>query len=90
MQNTRGRGPALRAEVKTSVHEEGLVLMDVGRGRVFTANLVGARIWRGVAEGASVESVAETISCEFRVSKQQAMADTVAFLGQLERAGLLS
>jgi len=90
MQNTRVHGPALRSEVKTSVHEEGLVLMDVGRGRVFTANLVGARIWRGVAEGASVESVAETISCEFRVSKQQAMADTVAFLGQLKRAGLLS
>jgi len=90
MHNTGGHGPALRSEVKTSVHEEGLVLMDLGRGRVFTANAVGACIWRGVEDGASVESVAESISREFCVSKEQALADTAAFIGQLERAGLLS
>ena len=81
-----GHGSAVRA----SIHEDGVVLMHVGRGRVFSANVVGARIWQGVAEGASVETVAESISREFRVPEQQALADTEAFIGQLERAGLLS
>jgi hypothetical protein len=76
-------------DVQASVHDDGLVLLHAGRGRVFSANVVGARIWQGVLGGQTANCVAESLSREFHVPAEQALCDTTAFLGQLERAGLL-
>ncbi len=82
-------GSAAHLDVKASVHEDGLVLLHAGRGRVFSANRVGAHIWRGLTEGQSPELVAAAISREFEVPAERAHEDTIAFVAQLERAGLL-
>jgi len=56
---------------------------------VFSANRVGAMIWNSIEENRSLDSVAEAISSEFRISVQTARKDAALFLAQLESEGLL-
>lgn len=76
-------------EVKASVHPEGVVLIHHGRGAVFSANRVGARIWNGAAEHWSIQKLTASISNEFHIPPQDALKDAEEFLARLEAEGLL-
>jgi hypothetical protein len=76
-------------EVKASPNANGLVLIHLGKGTVFSANRVGAMIWNAVAERLSIEKVAETISAEFQIPAQTVRRDAAEFLAQLQAEGLL-
>ena len=90
--NTLGPGHlAFRVapDVKASVHPDGVVLIHLGRGTVFSANRVGAIIWNGAAERWSLDRVAASISSEFHIPEQTVQKDAVEFLEQLAAEGLL-
>jgi hypothetical protein len=76
-------------DVKASLHPNGVVLIHLGRGTVFSANRVGAMIWNGAAERWSIERVAESISSEFHIAPATVKQDTAEFLAQLAAEGLL-
>jgi len=76
-------------DVRASLHPDGVVLIHLGRGTVFSANRVGAMIWNGAAERWSIEKVAESISTEFNIPPQTVQQDAATFLAQLEAEGLL-
>jgi hypothetical protein len=76
-------------EVKASQHSDGVVLIHLGRGTVFSANRVGAMIWNGVAERRSLEKVAQSISGVFHIPPQTVQRDAAVFLAQLQAEGLL-
>jgi coenzyme PQQ synthesis protein D (PqqD) len=75
--------------VKASSHAEGMVFIHHGTGTVFSANRVGAMIWKGATEGRSLEEVTASISTEFDIPSQIVRQDAVAFLAQLQAEGLL-
>jgi hypothetical protein len=76
-------------DVKASLHADGVILIHLGRGTVFSANLVGARIWSGAAERWSMGKLAAFISGEFNISPETAQRDAAEFLERLEAEGLL-
>lgn len=76
-------------DVKASMHPDGVVLIHLGRGTVFSANRVGAMIWTGAAERWSIEKVAESISSEFHIAPATVQQDAAEFLAQLTAEGLL-
>jgi len=76
-------------DVKASLHPNGVVLIHLGRGTVFSANRVGAMIWKGAAEGWSLGKVAESISSELHVAPATVQQDAAEFLAQLAAEGLL-
>ncbi|HUP03774.1 MAG TPA: PqqD family protein [Bryobacteraceae bacterium] len=80
---------AVAAEVIASQHEDGVVFLHVGRGEVFEANGVGARIWRGIAAKEPVSAVAAAIAAEFGVEAALVERDAKSFLGDLEAHGFL-
>jgi len=71
------------------MHAEGAVLLHAGRGIVFAANRVGAAIWQALSSQTNIDRVAEAISTQFEVGSETARRDTLAFIAQLEGAGLL-
>ena len=71
------------------MHADGLVLIHAARGTVFSSNRVGAMIWRGAAERWNLAALTAAISGEFDVPQERARTDALAFLAQLEKAGLL-
>lgn len=76
-------------DVKASLHSEGIVLISLSRGTVFSANRAGAMIWNAAAEQWSLDRVAQSISSEFHVPAQTAQQDAAEFLAQLASEGLL-
>src|ERR1035438_8052272 len=76
-------------DVKASLHSEGVVLIDVRRGTVFSANRAGAMVWNAAAERWPLDRVAESISSEFHISAPAARHDAAEFVAQLAKEGLL-
>jgi hypothetical protein len=75
--------------VKASLHEGGVVWIDVDRGQVFSSNRVGAMIWNGVVERWSLDRMADSISRQFAISAEAARADADEYLTRLVAEGLL-
>ena len=76
-------------DVKASLHNEGVVLINVSRGTVFSANRIGAMIWNAAAERWPLDRIAESISSEFHIPAQAAQDDAAEFVAQLAKEGLL-
>ena len=69
---------------------DGIVFLHTGTGKLFTSNAVGARIWRGLADQASLQSIAAGISSELGVPQQQVEQDAESLLPRSRARGLVS
>ena len=76
-------------DVKASLHPDGVVLIHLGRGTVFSANRVGAMIWNGAAARWSTDKIAKSISSEFHLAPATVQQEAAEFLVQLAAEGLL-
>lgn len=76
-------------EAAASFHDDGIVILHTGKGRLFTSNETGARIWRGVERQLPVEAIAEEISDEYNIARTTAREHTGRFLAELERHKLI-
>ena len=76
-------------EAAASFHEDGVVILHVGKGSLFKANRTGARIWRGVEDKQSLESIVDAISGEYQIARTTAHLHALDFLTALERQTLI-
>ena len=81
---------SVAAEVTASFHGDGVVVLHAVEGRLFSANRVGADIWRGVARGLDVEAIAREIARGYGIAYATALADSERFLAELERHRLVA
>jgi hypothetical protein len=75
--------------VTASIHDTGIVFLHTGEGRLFTANHVGARIWRGVLRTMPVEAIAAEISRDYGIDTTIALEHTTRFVDELEQQRLV-
>jgi xanthine dehydrogenase molybdopterin-binding subunit B len=71
-----------------SVGEE-LVLLDLDRGIYYGLDPVGARMWQLLAEGASVETIVDTMAGEYDVEREALHGDLARLTNELQERGLL-
>jgi hypothetical protein len=76
-------------EASTSFHDDGVVILHTGKGSLFTANRIGARIWRGIEQQLSLEAIANGVSDAYQVASSTAREHTICFLAQLEQQTLI-
>jgi hypothetical protein len=76
-------------DVKASVHPNGVVLIHMSKGAVFSANRAGALIWNAATRHGSLDNLAQAISGEFQVPRETAERDAADFLEELKAEGLL-
>jgi len=76
-------------DARVSLERNGAVFLHSRTGVVFTSNHIGARIWQGIQDHQTVESIAFEISRENNVRHEQVLGDTVQFLVELESQGFL-
>jgi Coenzyme PQQ synthesis protein D (PqqD) len=76
-------------EAVRSFHDDGLVILHAGSGRVFTSNETGARIWRGIEQQLSLETIAKEISRVYSIALTTAREHTLNFLAALEQQALI-
>jgi hypothetical protein len=77
------------AGVVASFHDDGLVLMDVRHGRLFTANRCGARIWRALEESSATDTIATALSREYGIALDAAKQHSERFIADLAAHGLV-
>jgi hypothetical protein len=79
----------LSPEAAASFHDDGVVILHTGKGSLFTANRIGARIWHGIEQQLSLEAIANGISDAYQVASSTAREHTICFLAQLEQQTLI-
>ena len=80
---------SVNPEAVRSFNDGGLVILHEGNGRLFTANETGARIWRGIEQHLSLETIAREISNAYQIARSTAREHTLNFLTALEQQTLI-
>jgi len=78
----------LNPGVAASIHDDGLVILHVPGGRVFTSNQTGARVWQCLEQQLPLDAIAADISRDYGIDRVTAREDAARFLAELERNGL--
>jgi len=79
----------LNPEAAASIHDNGIVILHTGQGRMFASNQTGARIWRGIERQLPLDAIAAEISDEYQIARTTAREDVSRFLAELERQTLI-
>ncbi len=69
--------------VRASFSDDGLVLLDIDRGVVLSANAIGARIWELIELGQNASDIAARIASDYGVPQERVQGDVRAFIGSL-------
>ena len=75
--------------VIASRHTSGVVILHVGRGRLFASNHTGAEIWWKLEERRSLGAISRDLSHRYGLSSDAAWAHTTQFVAALERERLV-
>jgi hypothetical protein len=81
---------AISPAATVSLDRNGAVFLHSGTGMIFTANRVGAAIWRGLRDRESVDAIASRLSDENGVQYEQVRRETAEFVAELETHGFLA
>ena len=76
-------------EASASTHDDGIVILHTGKGRVFSSNKTGALIWRGIERRRSFDGIVEEISDAFQIAATTARPHAIKFLVALEQQSLI-
>ncbi len=76
-------------EAVRSFHDNGVVILHAGNGRLFTSNETGAHIWRGLEQQLSLETIASEISTVYHIAQTTAREHALSFLTALEQQSLI-
>jgi hypothetical protein len=75
--------------VRSTVTDEGVVLLDISSGKIFQSNPVGSRIWIKLQQGSSLSKIVDEISAEFNAPREQVEADVLEYVQSLKTGGLI-
>jgi hypothetical protein len=76
-------------EAAVSIYDDGIVILHIGSGSLYTSNGTGARIWRAIERHAQLEGIAREISDTYEIALTTAREHTSRFLAELERHTLI-
>jgi len=79
----------INPQAVASVHEDGVVILDNGKGRLYSSGPAGAYIWRCIERHLSLEAIAEGLHTDFQVGLTTAREHAVRFMEQLQGNGLI-
>ena len=89
MTQISGMSFTVNPEAVRSFHDDGVVILHAGNGRLFSSNETGARIWRGIEQQLSFETIANEISSAYQIARTTAREHTLSFLTALEQQALI-
>ena len=76
-------------QVRASAEGDGLALLAIDSGLLFTCNRTGSQVWRGLEARRTPAAIAAEISRELGLPEDRAGACVAGFVGELRRLGLL-
>lgn len=80
---------SVNSDATASHHDEGIVILHVSKGFLYTSNRIGSCIWRGIEEHLPLEEIAKKISDAHEIAFSAACEHTQRFVAELERHALV-
>jgi hypothetical protein len=80
---------SVNPEANASIHDDGVVILHLGSGQLYTSNETAASIWRRVEQQLSLEAIIAEISTEYQIACSSLREHVVHFLADLERHSLI-
>jgi hypothetical protein len=74
----------VNSDVTASIHDNGIVILDIRSGRLYTCNQTGAHIWHGIEQQLPPGAIAKEISEEYQIAHSTSHENVVSFLADLE------
>lgn len=78
--------------IRSTINNDGGILLDVDSGIIYSLNPVGAKIWSSLQEserGLSFDELLDSLKRQFDASPQQLQSDLDVFLVTMETKGLV-
>jgi hypothetical protein len=75
--------------IRSTVTKDGVVLLDIGNGKIFNSNAVGSRIWVKLQDGLDVDTITAHVSAEFNVPPERLRPDVEDFIEKLKVNGIV-
>lgn len=69
--------------VRANLTDDGLVILDINKGEIFSANVVAARIWKLLMDGKTETETVDAIVTEFNAPRDVVEKDARAFIESL-------
>ena len=78
-----------KPHVRSMTDADGAVLLDLGRGKYFSLNGIGMRLWARLRQGASLAELVEGLRADYDVPLDVLRSDAERFLHSLRQKGLV-
>ena len=75
--------------VRSTVTDEGVVLLDVSSGKIFHSNPIGSRVWTKLQEGSALPKIVDEIAAEFKTPRERVEADVKEYIQSLKASSLI-
>ncbi len=75
--------------VRANVTDDGLVLLHIDQGKIFSSNTTGARIWQLLEEGLEANDIANKVATETGAPLDRVSADVQTFIDALKAEAIL-
>jgi hypothetical protein len=76
--------------VRSNITDDGLVLLDIRTGQIFSANPVGARIWSALEEGLPMATIVDRLVSETGAERAVVERDAAEFVNTLKVRALVA
>jgi len=75
--------------VRSNISDDGLILLDIATGQIFSANLIAARIWNGLEQGLLLSEIIEEIAADTGADPVVVERDATKFVDTLRLRALV-
>lgn len=79
-----------RNDIDTTDLNGEIVMMDLEKGRYFSLNSVGSRIWELIEEPVQINKVVDSLLEEYEITRNECEENVLEFLNKLEEAQIIS
>jgi hypothetical protein len=76
--------------VRANTSNDGLILLDIATGQIFSANPIAARIWNGLEQGLSLTDIVQRIVAETGADPEVVERDAAEFVNTLRLRALVA
>jgi hypothetical protein len=77
------------AHVRSNISNDGLILLDITTGQIFSANPIAARIWNGLEQGLQLTEIIQGIATDTGADPVVVERDAAEFVNTLKLRALV-
>lgn len=76
--------------LRSTVNQDGAIILDSNAGRITTLNSTGAYVWQALERGEDIETIAKDVAEKHGEPLEVVLADIAVFIDALKKQDLIA